>query len=118
MRQVEEMRRILTEQSGVVARRQLLGAGFRPHEVRRLLKRRELTRLFPGVYVDHTGAPTWLQRAWAAVLYAWPAVLCGKSALRAAERERLDSTADAVVEVAVDRRRNVAEQAGIRVSYR
>ncbi|MGH1564466.1 hypothetical protein [Mumia sp. DW29H23] len=112
------MRRILAEQSGVIARRQLLDLGFRPHEIRRLLRHRDLTRIFPGVYVAHTGAPTWMQRAWGAVLYAWPAALSGTSALRAAERERLDATAETVVEIAVDRRRRVAEQAGIRVTYR
>ena len=39
----------------------------------------------PGVYVNHTGELTWLQRAWAAVLFAWPAALSHDSALRAAD---------------------------------
>ena len=35
--------------------------------------------MHPGVYVDHTGPPTWDQRAWAAVLFFWPAALCRES---------------------------------------
>jgi hypothetical protein len=38
--------------------------------------------MLPGVYVNHTGDPTWLQRAWAGVLYYWPAALAGASAMR------------------------------------
>ncbi|MFC6150551.1 MULTISPECIES: type IV toxin-antitoxin system AbiEi family antitoxin domain-containing protein [Mumia] len=109
---------MLAQQSGVIARRQLLDVGLRPHHIRRMLRRRELSPLFPGVYLDHTGAATWRQRAWGAVLYAWPAALSGESAIRAAERVRLDSTADDVVEVAIDRRRDVAKQPGLRVTRR
>ncbi len=46
------------------------------------MRRRELSPLHPGTFVDHAGTPTWLQRAWAGVLYASPAVLCDESALR------------------------------------
>ncbi|NGN93652.1 hypothetical protein G5C66_12985 [Nocardioides sp. KC13] len=37
--------------------------------------------MHPGVFVSHTGNPTWGQRAWAAVLACWPAALTGRSAL-------------------------------------
>ncbi len=67
-------------QSGVVARRQLIEAGMAPHDVARLL-RRHLTRVWPGVYVDHNGPLTRAQRHWVAVLAAWPAALCGESAV-------------------------------------
>lgn len=110
--------KLLAEQAGVIARRQLRDLGLRPHEIRRLLKQRELTVTFPGVYLDHTGRPTWEQRAWGAVLYAWPAALAGESAIRAAERVRLDSTADDVIEVAIDAQRYVVEQPGIRLTRR
>jgi hypothetical protein len=76
---------LLARQCGVVSRRQALDRGLQPHDLRRLERRRDLVRVLPRVYVDHTGAPTWLQRAWAAVLYAWPAALVGESALRAAD---------------------------------
>lgn len=72
---------LLIDQSGVVARRQPLSAGLDPSDVRRLLRRRELVPVHPGVYVTHTGTPTWTQAAWAAVLACEPAALAGRSAL-------------------------------------
>ncbi|MGV0835473.1 type IV toxin-antitoxin system AbiEi family antitoxin domain-containing protein [Mycolicibacterium thermoresistibile] len=68
-------------QGGVVSRRQALAAGMQDHDIRRMLRRREWVRVHAGVYVDHTGPLSWLQRAWAAVLYAEPAALCLESAL-------------------------------------
>lgn len=73
--------RMLREQDGVIARRQLLGLGCAPHDIARLLRRRELSRAFDGVYVTHTGPLTPRQRSWVAVLAAWPAALTGASAL-------------------------------------
>lgn len=67
-----------------MTRRMLLGAGRTEADLRRLLRRRELVVVHPGVYVDHTGPLTWDQRAWAAVLHTWPAALDGASALAAA----------------------------------
>jgi hypothetical protein len=81
----ERLQCYLREQAGVVSRRQALDAGLRPDEVARLVRRRELARLHPGVYVDHTGEPTWVQRAWGAVLVCGPAALSHGSALRAVE---------------------------------
>jgi hypothetical protein len=75
----------LLDQSGVVSRRQVLEAGLRPHDLARLVRRRELTPLHPGVFVEHTGEPTWLQRAWGGVLLCSPAALSHTSALRAVE---------------------------------
>ena len=93
-------------QAGVVSRRQALKAGLDPHDVRRLLRRREWAILHPGVYVTHTGPPTWLQRAWAGVLLAWPAALCHDSAMRAGDgpgaRDRLS---EELIHVGVDRQR-------------
>lgn len=68
-------------QDGVVSRRQLLSLGAQPHDIRRLLRRRELAVVHPGVYVDHTGPLTWEQRAWAAVQVHWPAALTRECAL-------------------------------------
>jgi hypothetical protein len=78
---VVRLRDLLDHQAGVVARRQLMATGVRPHDVRRLIRRRELVPLHPGVYVTHTGTPTWIQSAWAAVLACEPAALAGRSAL-------------------------------------
>ena len=83
--------RLLDLQSGVIARRQLHRAGHRDHDIRRLVRRRELVPIRRGVYLEHTGEPTWLQGAWASILavstfdaHGEPgdACLCGASALR------------------------------------
>jgi hypothetical protein len=74
---------LLALQRGVISRRQVLAAGGVDHEIARLLRRRIWARVHDGVYVDHTGKPSWQQRAWAAVIYYWPAVLDGASALTA-----------------------------------
>ncbi|MGI8522565.1 MAG: hypothetical protein ACR2K3_04535 [Nocardioides sp.] len=65
------VRRLLAVQSGVVSRAQVLAAGGTDADLARLVRRRELVRLHEGVFVDHTGQPTWQQRAWAAVLCCW-----------------------------------------------
>ena len=67
---------LLAHQSGVVAMRQALDAGLGEREVADRLRTRAWVPLHRGVYLDHAGSPTWLQRAWAAVLLAWPAALC------------------------------------------
>lgn len=68
-------------QGGVISRRQLRELHAEDHDIRRLVRNRELAVIHPGVYVNHTGNPTWGQRAWAAVLACWPAALTGRSAL-------------------------------------
>ena len=75
------MQALLEEQSGVVARRQLIAAGLGDPDIRRLVRNRRLVPVFRGVYVDHTGPLSWLNRAWAAVLYHEGSALCGRSAL-------------------------------------
>jgi hypothetical protein len=76
---------LLHDQDCVVSRRQLMACGLADHDVRRLVRRRELSAIHPGVYLGHTGTPTWLQSAWAAVLACDTAALAGQSALRAFE---------------------------------
>ena len=94
---------LLSRQDGVVSRRQLLDLGLAPHDVRRLVRRRELTPVLPGVYVNHTGTPTWRERAWAAVLAVEPGVLWGQSALRAEAGPGWRGCADSdPIHVAVD----------------
>jgi hypothetical protein len=74
---------LLERQSGVVARHQFLGRDDHAGEIQRRLRRREWVRLLPGVFLDHTGEPTWMQRAWAGVLACWPSALTHESSLRA-----------------------------------
>lgn len=110
---------LLMLQSGVISRAQVLDAGGCDHDIARHLRRRIWARIHDGVYVDHTGEPSWKQRAWAAVLYYWPAVLDGASALKAhgvrATGARHPSTR---VEVAIDRTRSVTGLDGIDVTRR
>ncbi|QYJ03440.1 type IV toxin-antitoxin system AbiEi family antitoxin domain-containing protein [Nocardioides panacisoli] len=73
--------RLLRRQRGVVSRGQLFDLGAAPTDVRRLLRRGQIHRRWPGVYVDHNGPLTSGQREWVAVLAAWPAALTNVSAL-------------------------------------
>ena len=111
---MNEVERLLVEQSGVIARRQLLLTGLTTGDIRRQLRRRELVPLLPGTYVDHTGEPTWLQRAWAGVLAVAPAALFGSSALRALDGPGRREP-DRPIEIAVDRQRSVKEPMGYRL---
>ena len=102
---------MLRDQNGVIARRQVVAAGLTRNDIDRLLRRREWGRLLPGVYVDHTGVPTWVQRAWAGVLYYWPASLAGTSATG---REHGDTEP---IRTAVASGRNVGRRPGYRIRY-
>lgn len=113
-----EIRDLLSLQSGVIGRDQALASGLAPHDVRRLLRRREWAHVHPGVYVDHTGPPTWHQRAWAAVRHAWPSALSHDSALRAADGPgRRDRRATDPIHIAVSRTRSFAPPPGVVVHY-
>jgi hypothetical protein len=87
---------------------QMLDAGLADHDIRRMVRRREWARVHDGVYVDHTGPLTWIQRAWAGVLATWPAALTGESVL---------TTGGPNIYVTVDRGRSVVAPAGVRLSY-
>ena len=107
---------LLAAQDGVVSRVQLVAAGCEPHDVERMLRRKELFVALPGVYVDHNGPRSWQQRAWVAVLACWPAALAGQSALRAASGpglRRFDETDP--IEIAVDVGRTVRDKPDVRV---
>lgn len=105
----------LVDQAGVVSREQALAAGLAPHDLKRLLRRRELSPLHRGVYLDHTGEPSWVQHAWGAVLHSWPAALAGASALRAAEGPgSTRGTKSIEVAISLDRRVNRVEGVEVR----
>lgn len=113
-REAAGMREHLRLQAGVVSRTQLLASGLDADDVRRLLRRRELAVLRPGVYLDHTGRPSSVQEAWGAVLALWPAVLSHESAVW------VDAPAGrthppGLIHVAVARERRVVTPPGIRV---
>ena len=106
------LRPLLVEQAGVVSRRQAESAGVRPHELARLVRRRELVRLRDGVFLDHTGRPTFLQRAWAATLLHEPAALAGPTALRVVEGPG-SRRPEGPIHLAVDRDRRHRRVPGI-----
>jgi hypothetical protein len=112
------VQQLLDEQAGVVARRQLTAAGFRDHDIRRMTRRRELVVVHPGVLVNHTGPLTWLQRAWAGVLYAWPAALAGESALRAADGPGRTRRDEREIHVAVSPGRKLVGRPGLVIRRR
>ncbi|MFI5626784.1 hypothetical protein ACIA03_25220 [Nocardioides sp. NPDC051685] len=101
--------RELELQDGVASRTQLILGGYTPNDIRRAIRRREMHATHRGVYVTHTGPLTWRQRAWAAVLYAEPAALCGPSAL---EPKSTDE-AGAPIHVAIDHTRRLAPPPGV-----
>jgi hypothetical protein len=109
---------LLAMQSGVISRGQVLAAAGGDHDIARLLRRRIWARIHDGVYVDHTGEPSWRQRAWAAVLYLQPAVLDGASALTAYGVRVTGTGSGGRIEIAIDRSRSVAECSGISVTRR
>lgn len=111
---------LLDLEDGVAARRQVLAiTGESDATIRRRLRRRDWVAIHPGVYLNHTGQPTWRQRAWAAVLYAAPAALAGVSAIRAGDGPgKRDAPRDSPIHVAIDHGRTVEEQPGIRIHRR
>ena len=109
---------LLSLQSGVIARRQLISSGWADHDIARMLRRRLWAPVFEGVYVHHTGELAWLQRAWAGVLFSWPAALSHASALRAADGPGRRSADDSLVHVAVERDRRLVRPPGIELHRR
>ena len=101
-----ELADLLRDQDGVVARQQLRRIGLVDHDVRRLVRRRELVVVHLGVYVNHTGELSWQQRAQAAVHAHWPAALTRESALP-------DPAPRAPIQVAIDVRRTVQPVDGV-----
>jgi hypothetical protein len=110
---MEGISRLLAHQCGVISRSQVLASGGDDQLITRMLRRRVWARVLPGVYVDHTGPLTWQQRAWAALLYAEPAALGGRSALRAHGVRGHDCDED--IHVVVAHPRTVRRQPGVRI---
>lgn len=111
------LRRLLADQDGVVARRQVLALGGDDNDIERLVRRRLLVRVWEGVYVDHTGVLSWRQAAWAAVLACWPAALSHESALAVNSLDRHEQGRPVrpgeVIHVAVEASRRVTSRPGV-----
>lgn len=110
---MEPFARVLADQVGVITRRQALAVGLDDNDLRRLLRRRDLVVVHPGTYVNQTGECSWLQRAWAAVLFAEPAALCHESALRAFEGPT--KRPEITIHVAVDAGRRIGSPQGVKI---
>lgn len=109
----EEIQELLASQDGVIARFQVLDAGGSDDLIARKIRRREWARLRAGCYLNHTGVPTWNQRAWAAVLAVWPAALSRDSALRACGMKRCGVGESAPIRVAIERSSGGRSPSGI-----
>jgi len=101
---------VVAGQDGVVTWAQLVRGGLTGKDIAREVRRKELRRVHPRVYVNHTGPLRWQQRAWAAVLYAWPAALCWESV----EPPRKDDD-EAPVHVAIDQSRRLEAPEGVTI---
>lgn len=100
-----DLRELTELQSGVLTRRQVVVGGGSDADLRRWVRRLELRRVHTGVYVNHTGPLTWTNRAWAAVLFHWPAALTNESSV---------NRAGDLIHVAVDAARTPTPLPGVR----
>jgi very-short-patch-repair endonuclease len=102
------------QQDGVLSHAQLTAGGVTRADLIRMQRRKEIVRVHPRVYVDHTGPLTWHQRAWAAVLYAGPAYVCGPSVeAPRSEKPLQPGMVPDPIHVAIDQTRRVMPQPGI-----
>lgn len=111
----DDVTQLMRDQDGLISRRQALARGLAPHDLARRLRRREWAAVHDGVFVNHTGELTWLQRAWAAVLFAWPAALSHDSALRVIDGPGKRGRDDGLIHVAVAGHRKVRPPEGVQV---
>lgn len=101
----------------MISHRQAIDHGYRPHDIRRLLRRRIWAPILPCVYVAHTGPPSWEQRAGAAVLWAHPAALTHLSAIRAIEGPRTAGPERVPIHILVSHARRLHAPAGVVVHH-
>jgi hypothetical protein len=110
---------IFKEQAGVISRSQVLETDHDDNFIEVMLRRNEWRRVHRGVYVNHTGDLTWLQRAWGAVLFYAPAALCNESALALRKRKKagLDVVGGsrAIIHIGVAERRRVEKLPGVTI---
>jgi len=102
------------EHAGIVTRRQWHEARGDLTTVRRRLRRRDWTRVFPGVYFTDRGQPPHLARAIAGLLYAGPGAMWSHQTA-ATQQGLLRGEEAAWVDVTVPAGRRVARQPGVRI---
>jgi very-short-patch-repair endonuclease len=111
-----ELLALARRQHGVVSRRQALDAGLTTKTLRCHLDRGRWRRLHPGVYLTHSGEPTWTARASAAVL--WSGSGAALSLRAAAYLWKVDDRPPPVLTVVVPAHRQVQRVPGVRVTRR
>lgn len=99
---------LLQLQAGAVSRVQLTESGWTKSDIKSAVRRKELRRVHPRVYVNHTGPLTFEQRSWAAILYAGRSAICGPTLAAPGTQRESDP-----IHVAIDQKRRVDPQPGI-----
>ena len=110
---MDEWARLLERQVGLATREQLLTHGMTRVELARAIRRGQLVRVHPRVYISHNGPLSWLERAWAAVLWAEPAGLWGSSALRVFHQQDLSARDDEPIHLLIERDRHLEPPPGV-----
>ena len=110
------VRSIASRQAHCVSRAQLLRLGATPTWISHRVASGRWLRLHPGIYVTHTGEPSWPTRASAALLYAGPGAALSHAA--AAVRHGFSRTTPDAVDVSVPHGRKVMGQPGLVVHRR
>lgn len=110
------VRSVAARQADSIARAQLLGLGATPNWISRQVTSGRWLRIFPGVYVTHTGEPALPTRATAALLYAGPGAALSHAT--AALRYGFTRTRPDAIEVSVPHRRRVVGRPGLVVHRR
>ncbi len=104
---------LIDQQDGVVGRDQLLLGGVSEVVIRRKVRRREWTVVWPRVYAIRPGAPTAYGNAIGALLYSGPTATWSHAT--AAYQLGLRKTSPAGLDVSIDATRRVRDQPGLRI---
>ncbi|WP_448073164.1 type IV toxin-antitoxin system AbiEi family antitoxin domain-containing protein [Georgenia yuyongxinii] len=110
------IRQLADKQDGVVSRAQLRRLGATDDWIGHQAATKRWQRLFPGVYLTHSGRPAWPSRARAALLYAGRGAVLSHAS--AAYRHGLVDRPGDVVHVSVPHGRTVRRQPGLRIHGR
>lgn len=109
------LRRLITEQAGVVSRRQLLRAGVSRNAVDSKVRHGLWQQIHRGVYYIFTGEIRREARLWAALLYAGPGALLSHET--AAEILMLTDRRHPLIQLTVRSDRRVKPPPGVAVHY-
>ncbi len=107
---------VVAQQHGVITRDQALGSGYTPGGIRWRLESGDWRRLYPTVYLTHTGPVGWWSAAAAAVAYAGEGAVLALAS--AAHAHGLQPEPPALIVVAVPHERKVARQPGFQLRRR